>query len=494
MNRRRPEPFSVSDSHLDRRAFLRRSLWAAAGAGLVMGHNMPAWAAGECALSDVPRTLVNVMLQGGADLRYLFMPAPEHPDGAYIELIWGARRSLYDASYANFQQMFDAEYLRVSDPLGGVAFGVHRVAGWLADQFSRGNVAVVANAYCSRNRRHDQSILNADAGEPELNVLNFDRSGWGGRLVELLGDGINSVELGESVSTFNKGSIAGERLRQVVHAQDMRDIALASVDDGSPASRRNVLARALGAYYQGRGAETADSKPANWPYHTFFRHHDALREFGDRINARLGQCLPLPDALAGLQLASEGFAQQCRNLFDVCQVPDALNLGVLSMSYGGWDTHNNQAAEIGRNLGDLFGEGAGLATALDEIGGLPYLQRPARKQLVFCFASDFGRQIVANGAAGTDHGRGTYSILLGEAVRGGVYGELFPQREASNDGSGRVPLQTAGADIEGLTSTDRILAAAADWVVPGAGAVTFPDAAQAGNEPGVDLGQIFPAV
>lgn len=356
-----------------------------------------------------------------------------------------------------------------------------------------GRAAIVSNAFCSRNRRHDQSILNADAGNPELDILNFDRSGWGGRLVEQLGANANSVELGGSLSTFNKGSILGARLGQVVHAKDMRKMALALPDSGNPASDRNVLARALQSYYAGRGPEVLESQPANWPYQIFFQHYNAISAFGSAVEGRLQDCQALPESLLSLNLNSAGFAQQCRNLFDACQIPDVLGLGVLSMSYGGWDTHDNQANEASSNLSDLFGNSGGLATTLQAIESLPYVATPAKNQLVFYFSSDFGRQIVANGTGGTDHGRGTYSLLIGEQIRGGVYGAMFSQRESNPDTEGRVPLQTAGADIEGLTSTDRILQRAADWVKPGIGESVFPTAFNASQEFNVDLGGLLPS-
>ncbi len=484
--------FSPDQIFMDRRNFLKKSILAAVAVGASSSIPLSALAM-ECQVVDTPRTLVNLMLQGGADLRFLFMPAPNHPNSSYRDLAWTARRPLYEAGYGNYQEMFDNEYLLATDPASGFQFGIYRRAAWLKEQFELGRVAVVANAYCSRNRRHDQSILNADVGEPDLDVLNFERAGWGGRLVEFLGDGTNSVELGSEISTFNKGSVPGARLDQVVHAQDMRDISLAGPDDNAPASRRSILARSLGSYYTARGQEVAAEKPADWPYHIFFQHNSALRAFGATVEARLEACQPLPDELASLGLNSPEFAQQCRNLFDVCQVPDALKLGVVSMKYGGWDTHNNQAAEIGANLQDLFGEDAGLATTMSAIENLPWIDRPASSQLVFYLASDFGRQIVANGAAGTDHGRGTYTMVIGEAVRGGIYGEMFPDREAQPDVDGNVPLQTPGADIEGLTSTERILEAATNWTRPGAGSVVFPDTAFSGLEPGVDFSTLLRA-
>jgi len=477
---------------ISRRTFLRRTLSASLAAGLVAAKPGLLMAQSQtCAPQLMPNTLVNVMLQGGADFRYLFMPSPGHPDSNYLALLWSARRSLYNSDYSSYQQMFDNEYLLATDPHTGLEFGIHNQAAWLHGQFTNGRLAVVANAYCGRNRRHDQSILNADAGEPDLAALNFDRDGWGGRLVEQLGGVRNTVELSNSVTTFNKGSVQGDRLARVVHAQDMRSLALPESNPQAPASRRSILARALRAYYEARGPEVEASKPGNWPYQTFFQHEAALRNFAAVVDEKLATCSPLPDELLELQLSNPEFAQQARNLFDVCQVPSELGLGVVSMSYGGWDTHDNEAAEIGANLADVFGSGGGLDTALTAIDSLPVAETPASEQLAFYVVSDFGRQLVANGTTGTDHGSGTYAMLLGHAVRGGVYGEMFPQRESRPDGDGQVPLETPGADIEGLTSTDRILTQAADWVGGGLGALVFPNSAQGGLEPGVQLENLF---
>lgn len=50
-----------------------------------------------------------------------------------------------------------------------------------------------------------------------------------------------------------------------------------------------------------------------------------------------------------------------------------------------------------------------------------------------------------------DHGRGIYSIMVGSAVNGGVYGQMFPVAEAQEK-DGAVPLQRHGADITGAAT------------------------------------------
>ncbi len=164
---------------MKRREFIHRSLLATAATGLNVSLTGRVLGS-ECLLVDLPRSLVNVMLQGGADLRFLFMPAPSHPDSLYVNLLWSARQALYDTEYNSYQEMFENEYLLTSDHATDLEFGIFKRCDWLKSEFDAGRVAVVANAYCSRNRRHDQSILNADVGIPSLTQLNIDRNGWGG--------------------------------------------------------------------------------------------------------------------------------------------------------------------------------------------------------------------------------------------------------------------------------------------------------------------------
>lgn len=479
------------NSKLQRRDFLRTSMLASLGAGMAVGAAWPSRALAACSAVEMPRTLVNVMLYGGMDSRFLFMPAPDHDTAVsgsgYLARLWAARSRLYPSPYPDYASMFDAEYLLTTDPSSGLSFGIHASCGWLKSEFDAGRAAVIANSFCSRNRRHDQSQLNANVGEPEFDELHYDRDGWGGRLVEQLG-GANTLEVSHEISVFGNGSSAGARLERVIHGQNMRDIALPNVRaDRNVADPRNVMTRALQSYYAARGAEASREKPSDWPYHLFFQHNDAFRAFGDAVSERLESCGALPPALASLSLNSGHFAQQCRNLYDVCLAPDILGVRAVSMRYDGWDTHNNEHARITSNLSDLFGSAGGLATALSEIALLPTTGAAAADRLSFAFTSDFGRQLRANGDRGTDHGRGLYTVLVGADVRGGVYGEMFPERESNPDGNGRIPLETSGADIEGRTSTERILAAACEWVQPGSSPGVFPGAGSSALEAGVPL-------
>ena len=164
---------------MNRREFIRNLSYGSATAAL--GFSLPLNALAACAPVDIPRTMVNLMLNGGADLRFLFVPAPNHPSPDYVDKMWAARMALYPGGYPTYTDMFDAEYDLVTDPVSSLDFGIYNKCAWLRDEFEAGNVAVVANSFCSRNRRHDQSQLNANAGEPDFDDLNYDRDGWGGR-------------------------------------------------------------------------------------------------------------------------------------------------------------------------------------------------------------------------------------------------------------------------------------------------------------------------
>lgn len=262
---------------MKRREFLRNSMYASIAASAGIGLPLNAMAA--CSTVDMPRTFVNLMLYGGMDSKFIFMPAPNHFSPNYLEKIWAARANLYSGNYLSYADMFNIEYLPTS--YNGFDFGIYKRCGWLKSEFDAGRVANIANSFCSKNRRHDQSQLNANIGEPVFSDLHYDRDGWGGCLVENLPGTPNTVELSHEISIFGNSTTPGERLEQVIHAQDMRNIALPNYDGNSLTSRRNILSRALKSYYQARGAEVA--RQTNSPYALFFQHNFAFREFGDLV-------------------------------------------------------------------------------------------------------------------------------------------------------------------------------------------------------------------
>lgn len=469
----------MNNTKLSRRRFLQQMI--AGNAMLAGSSSLPTqslWAAPAA----VPPTLVNIMLYGGADLRFMLAPDPLSANPLYKEQYWQARRALY-GNYASYEDMYTAEYTTVS---GAVNFGIHNSCGWLIQQFQQGNATIIANSYGSLNRRHDHSQLIVQSGDLLTERTLLDRDGWGGRTVEHLAGMPTVLELSSGVQTFCKGSNPNFRLAQVIHAQNMRDMGLPQ-PSATGNSSDDKLIRALSAYYNARGAEIDSEYPDNWPFRKFFQHHQSIQTFGNAIAAEL-ESISMPAALSNLNLNSGSFEQQCRNLYDACQTAGVLNYRIMSMSYGGWDTHTEQSGRIIGNLNDLLGASGGLATSTEEMSS------QARDNLVFHLSWDFGRQLAANGSSGTDHGRGNYTILIGHPLQGGIHGELFPDREAlpdPEDSQSRSPFQIPGRDIDGLTSLEHIWSAHCNWLQPGTGSSVFPNASSSPIEPGVNLGSLY---
>ena len=289
-----------------------------------------------------------------------------------------------------------------------------------------------------------------------------------------------------------------------MHVRDSRNFALPVANTGNPETQRNVMARALTAYYKERGIDVeqrvADGELAEkWPFRRFFKHEQAIRKFGDSFKLRLDNTVPtLPYYLSRLigksaaKLSNRGFAQQIINLHDSLIGADILRLKSAYIEYGGWDTHKREKVVFERNIKDLYGMNRGLHSLYQSLAKI----QGATENLSFVITSDFGRQLAANGDNGTDHGEGTYGILIGNNVNGGVYGEMFPQSEvtpdATNQNQTRFDLQ--GTDIEGRTSFEWVLGAACDWATPGSGQGVFTRLASATSpklEAGVNPSTLF---
>ena len=100
---------------MKRREFMRRTMLASALAGTGIGMGLPSSSmAAACALENRSRTLVNLMLYGGMDSRFIFMPSPCHYDAEYLLKIWNARKALYSNTYPDYETMFANEYTEVS--------------------------------------------------------------------------------------------------------------------------------------------------------------------------------------------------------------------------------------------------------------------------------------------------------------------------------------------------------------------------------------------
>ncbi|MFN8535595.1 MAG: DUF1501 domain-containing protein [Dehalococcoidia bacterium] len=93
-----------------------------------------------------------------------------------------------------------------------------------------------------------------------------------------------------------------------------------------------------------------------------------------------------------------------------------LGLQAACIDFGGWDTHDAQGEDGQGQFAALVGSLAGgLAALMTDLGG-------EAGRVTVVVMSEFGRRLLENRSAGTDHGHGNFMLVLGGGIRGGIYG------------------------------------------------------------------------
>ena len=104
------------------------------------------------------------------------------------------------------------------------------------------------------------------------------------------------------------------------------------------------------------------------------------------------------------------FGYSLREAARMLRCPE-LGVRALTLELDGWDTHIEQADSFEALLTDLD---EGLGTFMEDM---------QHQRVTVVVMSEFGRRLAENGGEGTDHGHGSTMLVLGESVRGGVYGQ-----------------------------------------------------------------------
>ncbi len=458
----------MKNLNINRRDFIKYSL-----ATLAMGTLNPSLLYGAKRAVTKP-ILVNIVLDGGADFRHIFSPLWSEEPSSYGNAFWRARASAHNLEKSNTMSLAEKSLEYSKMEIEGTTFGIHPKVGWLKSEMMQGRVALVNNVIGSSNRDHSHSLIRLESGNADIGAHDFDHSGWGGRLARIAGG--NVISLSRHVRLFCNAP-KGEDWNSyhndiVISASNSRSMGLyeydtlADIESGKKNYKWNEsaqLSRALSSYYAAKKEEI----PLNSPYYKFIQHENLLREFGKKINGRLAN-IEEPETLKSLYsgdsaLNSSYFGKQVRNLYDSLLCQDLLNARVLSMEYGGWDSHKRQKESIEPKFEDIFG----IQKGLDEVTKLIAQNLPEiYENLIFVVTSEFGRQLAANGDNGTDHGRGSSVLLIGKPIKGGIYGDMFPNNEIDR-------FDIPNEDIHGLTTMEQVLAQACNKIESGSGAKIF---------------------
>lgn len=431
----------------------------------------------SAAVSSGSKNIVHLFCGGGPDFRHLLAPRYSSSNQDYGYHFWNSRASSYGiSSSASSLSTLSDSFTHFDDGQGG-QFGIHPVAGWLAREYEAGHVAIINNVYGTRSRNHDHASRVFESGQHWVQPEHRQISGWGGRLAQEKNEHI--LSLSSHVRTFCYGEHAEDPLRHdnqsVISMNKSRSWGLFKPDvlkeNPSKSNYQTNVSRALENYYRAKRNEMSSDSP----YHVFLQHEKGFRDLGEAVQERLESFGETPFSAWNSNettLNNRGLEKQLTSLFDSLLCRDILNSSIMSMDYGGFDTHKHQNQSLQSRFEDLFSIGGGLDTFFT---ALNQHQSETSENTVMVIGGEFGRQLSSNGDGGTDHGRGGSLILIGKPIQGGIYGTMFPDSEIES-------YSKPGRDIEGLTHVDQVFAKLSEWSSPGSSNAIFSQLADADLE------------
>ena len=286
--------------------------------------------------------------------------------------------------------------------------------------FDADNLAVMMGiGYPDPNRSHFRSMDIWHTAQP----YESSSVGWLGKTIKNLdpngSNPITAVNFGKGlpralacpgVSVASVGALESYGLYTGVSGSKNRDILLDTIDriyqpmnlDGVPSIR--LLETGRGAL---DGAEILSEAPK--------KYHSTIEYPEDN---------PIAQSLKG-----------------IAQVASArLGTRVFYASHGSFDTHTDEL----KNHSLLWKQ---LSTAIDCFQKDLKEQKLDEETVIWIF-SEFGRRVADNGT-GTDHGSGGVAFLLGNSVKGGLYGE-YPNLDPNAQLEGDIKFNT---DFRNLYST-----------------------------------------
>jgi uncharacterized protein (DUF1501 family) len=348
--------------------------------------------------------------------------------------------------------------LAVPDP-SGWTFGLHPAMPGLARLFNAGRATVVANvgpllAPTTLAQYADRSIalppqlfshIDQQKQWHSLKGASLLKSGWAGRVADLLSPRVPGQQLALNVSLSGQALIqAGmTSVPYTMGAGGPKPFSGFS-DSGLESQRRRAFQALAGSEYE----SIYEQAFANV-------NRRALR-FGDSVAATLASTpdfATLPDDATAV-LSS--LALQLRTVAKLIAARDQLQMSrqIFFVAIGGFDTHNSQAA-------DQPGLLAALSDGLERFDGA-LEQLGIGGQVVTFTQSDFGRTLTSNGD-GTDHAWGGVQVVTGQAVAGSrVFGEYPLLRIGARRDMDRADDVGGGRFIPTLSS-DQYVATLASW-------------------------------
>lgn len=423
-----------------RRAFLQRSAaLGIAGAASPFVMNLAAIGEAAAAVTSDYKALVCIFLFGGNDWANTLPPFDQASYNAYQ-----AQRSVLAYQRADLA----ATVLNPVAPIpGGRQFALAPTLAPLLPIFNSGRMAVMLNVgtlvqpttkaqYVARSVPLPPKLFSHNDQQSFWQASNPEgaRSGWGGRIGDLMQSGNGNATLtcvnasGNAVflsgrqavqySVTASGPIALNNARSTLYGSATASSALQTLMTGSPASLI--------------GSEHAKVSK---------RSLDAYAQVASALGAAPALTTAFPTTSLGNQL------KVVANMISVSRELGARRQ-VFFVSQGGFDLHDSLVAQQPGLLANVANAAKAFYDATVELG-------VADKVTAFT-GSDFGRTLLAN-TDGSDHGWGGMHFALGGAVNGGRFYGTAP--EYANNG----PSDVGQGRLLPSISVDQYAATMARW-------------------------------
>lgn len=380
-----------------RREFLRRAGWLGmAGAASPLALNLAALSAASAqAVGDDYRALVCLFMYGGNDNHNTVVPLDDTNHQRYQAIrsnIWLEQGSLR------------ATELTPDNPWSaGRQMALHPALKLVHPLFAEGRMALVMNVG-TLVRPISLDDYRAGIGLPPKLFSHNDQqsiwqsglaegasSGWGGRMADLMLDGNGDGALFTSVSAGGNAVMMAGRNAVQYQVSPAGSVQVNSVFGDGPATQAllTLMQRPSAHLVEQAHAQIASRSAA-----ADARLRAALAGVGDFLPAGTGRLAPQLNIVARL-IAARAQLGVKRQVFFV--------------SLGGFDHHDGLIERQNALLAEV---GSGMKAFYDATVAMG-----VQHQVTTFTGSDFGRTLASNGD-GSDHGWGSYHLVVGGGVLG----------------------------------------------------------------------------
>jgi uncharacterized protein (DUF1501 family) len=419
----------------------RRFMKALAAGGLVHALGVTpgtvwAQAAGASGFSDY-KALVCVFLFGGNDSWSMLVPRSDAEYNAYAQ----SRQNLAIAK----DQLLPVNALNGN----GVLYGLHPSMQGIAELFESARCAAVANVgpllvpttkaqYQAKSVPLPPQLFSHNDQQDQWHSLRgqaTSKSGWAGRIADLLASQVSGQQLALNVSLsgnslFQAGNVATPYIMGASGATAFTGMGSSAAGTARKTSFMNVVNASYGSVYERAYAEVQKR---------------ALK-YADLVNGALASA----PTLATVFPANSTLATQLQTVAKMIAVRDRLGMSrqVFFVATGGFDTHDDQLQDQPGLLGNVSASLAAFHAATVELG--------VAESVTTFTQSDFGRTLTSNGD-GSDHAWGGVQLVVGGAVKGRTIYGRYPVLEI--DG----PEDVGGGRFIPAVSSDQYAATLARW-------------------------------